>query len=104
MKKLTLFRTDELPVGEVRRVEFSPDLSLAVYHIDSGFYVTEDRCSHGAASLSDGSIDGQLIECPLHLGTFDIVTGNAVDAPCIIPVKTYQTEIDSKGFLNVLVD
>jgi nitrite reductase/ring-hydroxylating ferredoxin subunit len=67
--------------------------SLAVYNIDGAFYVTDDECTHGAASLSEGVLDGDVVECPLHFGAFHIPTGKPVAAPCSIPIRTYRTEV-----------
>ena len=51
---------------------------------------TDDLCTHGNASLADGMIDGDAIECPLHLGTFDIRTGAPGAAPCTVALRTYK--------------
>ena len=65
---------------------------LAVFHLEDGeFYVTDDTCTHGDASLADGEIDGCEVECPFHAGAFDIKTGEPCGAPCTIPLKTYQS-------------
>ena len=50
------------------------DKTLAVYNIDGTFYVTDDECTHAAASLADGMIEGDVIECCMHMGSFHIPT------------------------------
>lgn len=74
---------------------------LAVFHLEGGeFYVTDDTCTHGDASLADGEIDGCEVECPFHAGAFDIKTGEACGAPCTIPLKTYKSMVkDDQVFL-----
>ena len=47
------------------------DKTLAVYNIDGTFYVTDDECTHAAASLADGMIEGDVIECCMHMGSPD---------------------------------
>jgi nitrite reductase/ring-hydroxylating ferredoxin subunit len=47
--------------GTVRRVEIDGD-GYAVYNIDGKFYVTDDRCTHGLASLAEGELQGDVIE------------------------------------------
>ena len=76
--------------------------SLAVYNVDSTFYATDDECTHGAASLSEGVLDGDVVECPLHFGAFHIPTGKPVAAPCSIPLRTYKTEMVDDTVLVVL--
>ena len=69
-------------------------MPLAVYNLDEIFYVTDDTCSHGDASLADGEIDGELVECPFHAGCFEISTGLPAGAPCTIPIRSYKTVIE----------
>ena len=64
--------------------------TLAVYNIDGAFYVTDDECTHAAASLADGMLEGDVIECCMHMGSFHVPTGKVVQPPCEIPLRTYQ--------------
>ncbi len=66
------------------------DKTLAVFNIDGTFYVTDDECTHAAASLADGMIDGDVIECCMHMGSFHIPSGKVVEPPCEVPLRTYQ--------------
>lgn len=70
-------------------------LDLAVYNVDGDFFVTEDACSHGPGSLSDGFLEGFVIECNIHNGGFDVRTGEAVMPPCIESIATYTVTIDN---------
>lgn len=79
----------DVPPGEVRAF-FVAGIDVAIYHLDDGFHATDDLCTHGNASLADGMIDGDAIECPLHLGTFDIRTGAPGAAPCTVALRTYK--------------
>jgi nitrite reductase/ring-hydroxylating ferredoxin subunit len=77
------------------------DRRLAVYHIDGSFYVTDDECTHAAASLADGILDGQTIECSLHFGAFDVATGAVKAPPCEVPLRTYKVLLQGD---DILVD
>ena len=79
--------------GEVIKVE-TTGLTLAVFNLDGQYYVTDDHCTHGPGSLSEGCIDGDNIECNFHQGVFNIKTGEVVTPPCMIPVKTYRTVVE----------
>jgi nitrite reductase/ring-hydroxylating ferredoxin subunit len=63
---------------------------LAVYNIDGKFYVTDDACTHAAASLADGMLDGDVIECSMHFGAFHVPTGKVMEPPCELPLRTYK--------------
>jgi nitrite reductase/ring-hydroxylating ferredoxin subunit len=64
--------------------------TLAVYNIGGTIYATDDECTHAAASLADGMLDGDVIECCMHMGSFRVPTGEVVDPPCEVPLRTYK--------------
>lgn len=71
--------------------------AVCLYRLDDeSIHATADRCTHGNASLSEGYIEDGLIECPLHQGCFDIRSGEAVTAPCKIPVKVYPVKVEGE--------
>ena len=88
-KLVELCAKDDVAEGEVVKVE-KDGLELAVYHVEGEFYVTDDHCTHGPGSLSEGHLDGHVIECDFHNGAFDIRSGAVVAPPCMVPVKTYK--------------
>ncbi len=69
--------------------------SVAVYRISGEIFATSDNCTHGRASLSEGEIIGDNIECPMHQGRFHIPTGEAVGAPCVKGIRTFPTRIEA---------
>lgn len=75
-------------------------ISVALYAVEGEYFATADLCTHGKASLADGYLDGDLIECPLHQGTFNVKTGEAVDAPCSVAVRTFPVKLQD-GVLHV---
>jgi nitrite reductase/ring-hydroxylating ferredoxin subunit len=87
--------------GAALRVERG-DLTLAVFNVEGEFFVTDDACTHGPGSLSEGYIEGDVVECNFHNGQFNIKTGEVVAPPCMIPVKTYRTVVDDgKVFIEL---
>jgi naphthalene 1,2-dioxygenase system ferredoxin subunit len=67
---------------------------IAVYNVGGTFFATDDLCTHGSALLSDGWLDGDEIECPLHAGRFDVKTGKAICAPVTRDVATYPVRAE----------
>jgi nitrite reductase/ring-hydroxylating ferredoxin subunit len=66
------------------------DRRLAVFNIGGTFYVTDDECTHAAASLADGMLDGDVIECAVHMGAFHVPTGEVKAPPCQVALRTYK--------------
>ena len=72
---------------------------IALYRIGDEFFATDDTCSHAHGSLSEGYVDGEEIECPLHGGCFNIRTGEATRPPATEPVATYEVRIEGEDIL-----
>jgi nitrite reductase/ring-hydroxylating ferredoxin subunit len=86
-------RADEVPEGGTLLVDYGAE-PVCLYNLAGEIRATHDTCTHGQASLADGFIvDDQVIECPLHQGTFDIRTGRAVGAPCKIDIKVFEVKL-----------
>lgn len=92
--RIALCKTDDVPVGQARKVE-AAGLALAVYNVGGAFYVTDDACTHGPGSLSEGMLEGDEIECNFHQGRFNVRTGEVVLPPCMIPVRAYHTVVEA---------
>ncbi len=69
------------------------DLVLAVFNLGGRFFVTDDACTHGPGSLSEGEIDGEVVECPFHNGAFHIPTGAVEAPPCMVALRTYAVRV-----------
>jgi nitrite reductase/ring-hydroxylating ferredoxin subunit len=70
----------DLPPGAMARFTRG-DLDLLVANTPAGILVTDDRCPHMAAPLSQGRLEGVQIECPLHSGRFDLASGETLQFP-----------------------
>lgn len=92
--RIELCSTEEVAAGSAIRVE-NGDLILAVYNLDGEFYVTDDTCTHGPGSLSEGYIEDDIVECNFHGGQFNIKTGEVAAPPCMVPIRTYPTSVEN---------
>ena len=91
---LSLCKASEVAEGKAMKVE-KDSLTLAVFNVNGEYFVTDDACTHGPGSLSEGFIDGEVVECDFHNGAFNIRTGEIVTAPCMIPLKTYKARVQN---------
>jgi nitrite reductase/ring-hydroxylating ferredoxin subunit len=89
---LALCSTQDVPEGGALKVE-RDGLILAVFNLGGRFFVTDDTCTHGPGSLSEGEIDGEIVECNFHNGAFHIPTGRIEAPPCMIPLRTYKVSV-----------
>jgi 3-phenylpropionate/trans-cinnamate dioxygenase ferredoxin component len=77
------------------------DEDIALYWLDDAAYATDNVCTHAYARLSEGYLDGDCIECPIHQALFDVKTGEAVTPPASTALKTYPCRIEGD---DVLID
>lgn len=67
---------------------------LAVFLTEDGaVHVLDDTCTHQNAALSDGLVDGCIVDCPLHMSQFDLRTGAVVAPPADLPVRVHAAEV-----------
>jgi nitrite reductase/ring-hydroxylating ferredoxin subunit len=100
MAEVAVCAVSDVPENTLKSFEVGTT-TLAVYNVGGEFYATDNECTHGAASLADGILEGDMIECTLHFGAFNVKTGAAVQAPCFVPLRTYKVAVRDG---QVLVD
>ena len=89
---VTVARVGELQPGEMTYVDVN-NTPVCLINLDGEYHALNDTCTHEEASLSDGTIDGDIIECPLHGGCFEIRTGQPAAMPVVVPVERYAVRI-----------
>lgn len=93
LKWYEVARVDDLAPGELMYVEVGND-PVALINLDGEYHALNDICTHQEASLSDGEVVGDEIECPLHGGAFEIRTGLPANFPVVVPVETYAVKVE----------
>ena len=62
-------------------------------HWSSQRDATDNVCTHAFALLSDGWLDGEYVECPLHGGRFEVATGKAMGDPVVCDLRTFPVRV-----------
>ena len=72
--------------------------AIALYRYEGEIYAIGDICTHEHVRLSDGWLDGDRIECPLHQSCFEIRTGKAIEGgPAYEAVPLYSVKVEGDG-------
>ena len=66
---------------------------IALFNLGGEFYAIDDTCTHRGGLLSEGSIDGEEVECPLHGAHFNIKSGDVTAAPAPEGVTKYSVRL-----------
>jgi nitrite reductase/ring-hydroxylating ferredoxin subunit len=83
---------DDVVEGEATQVKIGKML-IALFQINGEVYAINDICTHEWACMSDGFIEGEEIECPIHMARFNILTGKVLSEPASEDLQTYKVDI-----------
>lgn len=91
-------KLSDIPAGSITPVQVG-ELRVALFNVDGVLYATEEICTHAQASLAEGYLCGDQIECPLHGACFSVKTGKALTAPATIDLATYPVRVEQGNVL-----
>jgi len=91
-------QVSEFKPGEMISVEVDNEQVLLA-NVNGSIHALDDICSHAYASLSEGDLNGVEVECPLHGGSFNVTTGEALGPPADEPVRVYKVQIEGDDIL-----
>jgi 3-phenylpropionate/trans-cinnamate dioxygenase ferredoxin subunit len=70
-------------------------VEVGIYSIDGAIHALEDICPHADALLSQGFVDGEYVECPLHGALFHIPTGKCTRGPADRDLRQFDTLVEA---------
>ena len=88
----------DLSPGEAMSVEVN-DEEVALFNVDGTYYAIGDICTHAGGTLSDGELEGEEIECPLHGARYNVRTGEVLSPPAPKGVKSYSVKVEGDDIL-----
>jgi nitrite reductase/ring-hydroxylating ferredoxin subunit len=98
-KWVKIAATKQVAKGDMLAAE-ADGRKIALFHLeDDSWHAIENICTHAYALLTDGWMDGDSIECPLHAGRFDVRTGKGLCAPIDEDVATFPVRTEGADVL-----
>ena len=91
----------DLPPSSMKRFDRNANRILLA-NIDNQIFAVDDTCTHEDASLSTGSLSGDLVKCPLHGSRFCVKDGRALEEPAETSLKCYPTRV-RKGNVEIYI-
>lgn len=93
---------DWIYAGELSAVTEETPLSVkvgetpvGVYTLNGCVHALEDICPHADALLSQGFVDGEHVECPLHGALFHIPTGKCTKGPAERDLVRFASKVEA---------
>ena len=72
---------------------------ILLANVEGTIYAVDDMCSHEDASLYNGALKGNCVECPLHGSHFDLRTGLPNQPPATEAINTYPVQVENQDIL-----
>ena len=95
----------EVPAGKMKMVKVGEN-EVLIANVGGKCYAIGNRCTHAGGSLSEGSLEGNVVTCPRHGSKFDVTSGKAVQGPKIVFFKlkakdeqNFEVKVDGPDIL-----
>jgi 3-phenylpropionate/trans-cinnamate dioxygenase ferredoxin subunit len=75
------------------------DEDVALCNVGGEIFAIANVCTHDNGPLGEGYLLGDEIECPRHGARFNVRTGKVKTLPAIIPVPTFEVQIEGDDVL-----
>ena len=92
LRHVPVARLDAVPSGTMLMVQVDGTNILLVNH-EGTVRAMQGVCSHEYFELDRGFLTGDSITCALHFSRFDLATGEALDPPADLPLRTYAVSV-----------
>lgn len=87
---------DGLANGELQSSMLG-DEEIVLCRVGNEVFALHNWCTHADARLSEGSLHGYELQCPLHESRFDVRSGRVLCAPAETDVRAFPIRIVNDG-------
>ncbi len=95
---VSVARASDVSEGEVIPIEVC-DVQIALSKLDGDFYAIGGICPHAEGPLSEGTVEGEEVECPWHGSRFSLKTGEVTFPPAHEAVTRYAVRVEGDEVL-----
>lgn len=89
-------KVSDFQVGSAKAIDLNGE-TICLVRNSKGFRAVTDACSHGAVSLSEGTVTEDGIECFLHGSEFNLETGEPKTPPATSAIDVFEVQVAGDG-------
>jgi len=82
----------ELGEGEMKKVE-AGGVPVLLVRRNGEIHAIAHTCSHMGGPLSEGKLEGEVVQCPWHGSRFNVRDGSVVDGPATFPQPCFEARV-----------
>lgn len=99
MSSTPVARVGEVPPGKMIGAEVSGQ-KILVANVGGEFYAMRAKCNHMGGPLDKGTLENNVVTCPLHGSKWDVKTGALVQFTRPLPPEpVYRVSVDGDRIL-----
>ncbi len=87
-------KASEIAVDSLRPVDVGSE-RICLANVGGKIYAIGDTCTHEQCSLSEGLLEGKIVECLCHGSQFDVTTGEVVRGPASEAEPAYEASVQN---------
>jgi nitrite reductase/ring-hydroxylating ferredoxin subunit len=101
-----VLKTSDIANGQMKSVT-AEGQEILIARADDEYYAVSNICTHRKGRLSEGKLEGTIIECPIHGSRFNITNGQVIRRlsggfagkllglfKVVSDIKTYRIEVE----------
>jgi 3-phenylpropionate/trans-cinnamate dioxygenase ferredoxin subunit len=85
-------KVDEVPSG-TKIVVHANGTEIVLCNSNDHLFAIQNLCSHAHEKLDCGKMKNGWIACPVHGARFDLESGDPLNPPATMPVRTYEVRV-----------
>ena len=89
---VTVLPDAELGEGEMKRAE-AGGVPVLLVRLEGAVCALAHTCSHLGGPLSEGKLEGDVVQCPWHGSRFNVRDGSVVDGPATFPQPCFEARV-----------
>src|SRR6478736_5751556 len=101
-RRVPVARVSDVPPGTMLMVQVDHTNILLVNQ--DGLHALQGICSHEYFELDKGFLTGDSVTCALHLSRFDLLSGEALDPPAVMPLVRWPLTVEDGSIVLELPD
>jgi nitrite reductase/ring-hydroxylating ferredoxin subunit/uncharacterized membrane protein len=82
----------ELNEGEMKKVD-ADGVPVLLVRRNGEIHAIAHTCSHMGGPLSEGKLEGEVVQCPWHGSRFNVRDGSVVDGPATFPQPCFEARV-----------
>ena len=90
---VTIANTGDIPAGSGKIFDVKGN-SVAVWNLGGNFQAFQNVCPHRGGPVGEGELEGNIITCPWHGWSFDLVSGVNTMNPAA-KLNKYEVKVEN---------